>query len=136
MLQLFNLSVAKVDLNVGWSSKEERARAGTMVALAICWRQCSTGGHAGICAGDAALDWVLIALLLIIGLLAYAIAVAREPSRRGNAGAAGGLSYYEGAEDTRGTGRGAAGAERKLRPDAGLRPDVRALALPIEKRGF
>jgi hypothetical protein len=35
-----------------------------------------------------ALEWVLIiALLLINGLLAYAIAVVREPSRRGDEGA-------------------------------------------------
>jgi hypothetical protein len=35
----------------------------------------------------AALEWVLIALLLINGLLAYAIAVTRGPLQHGNAGA-------------------------------------------------
>jgi hypothetical protein len=32
MLQLFHLSAAKVDLDVGWSSEEERSSAGAMAA--------------------------------------------------------------------------------------------------------
>jgi hypothetical protein len=38
MLQLFHLSDAKVDLNVGLFNEEERACAGAMVTLAISWR--------------------------------------------------------------------------------------------------
>jgi hypothetical protein len=58
----------------------------------------------------AALEWVLIALLLINGLLAYAIVVARKPSRRGDASTADGLSYYVGAVDALGTGQDAISA--------------------------
>jgi hypothetical protein len=39
----------------------------------------------------AALEWVIIALLLINGLLTYTIAVAREPSQHGDVGATCGL---------------------------------------------
>jgi hypothetical protein len=68
----------------------------------------------------AALEWVLIALLLINGLLAYAVAVAQEASRRGDAGTAVGLSYYAGVVDAWGTGWGATGASngRCVRPQA------------------
>jgi hypothetical protein len=48
----------------------------------------------------AALEWVLIALLLINGLLAYTIAVTREPSWHGDVGATCGLSCYVGMTDT------------------------------------
>jgi hypothetical protein len=41
MLQLFHLSVAKVDLNVGLFSEEERASAEAMAASAISWRNAS-----------------------------------------------------------------------------------------------
>jgi hypothetical protein len=46
-----------------------------------------------------ALEWVLIALLLINCLLAYAIAVAWESSWHGDVGTAGELSHYVGAAD-------------------------------------
>jgi hypothetical protein len=45
MLQLLYLSVAKVDLDIGWSSEKERASAGAMVAAAVCWQQRSIGGR-------------------------------------------------------------------------------------------
>jgi hypothetical protein len=51
ILQLFYLSVVKVDLNVGLFSEEERASAGAMAALGVSWRQRSTRGRAGIHAG-------------------------------------------------------------------------------------
>jgi hypothetical protein len=38
MLQLFHLSVAKVELNVGLFSEVERASAGAMTASAVSWR--------------------------------------------------------------------------------------------------
>jgi hypothetical protein len=44
MLELFHLSVAKLDLNVGLFSEKERASAGAMVASAVSWQQRSTGG--------------------------------------------------------------------------------------------
>ena len=47
MLQLFHLSVAKVDLNVELFSKEERASAGAMVTSAVSWRQRSIEGRTG-----------------------------------------------------------------------------------------
>ena len=47
MLRLFHLSVAKVDLNVGLFSEEERASAGAMVASAVSWRQRSIEGRTG-----------------------------------------------------------------------------------------
>jgi hypothetical protein len=101
MLQLFHLSVAKINLNVGWSNEEERTSAGAMAALVVSWRQRSTGGRAQASAlAYATLEWVLIALLLINNLLAYTIAIVREPSWCGDAGAA----------DVRGTRRGVVGA--------------------------
>jgi hypothetical protein len=65
------------------------------------------------------LEWVLIALL-VINMLAYAVAVAQEASRRGDAGTAVGLSYYAGVVDAWGTGWGATGASngRCVRPQA------------------
>ena len=51
MLQLFHLSVAKVDLNVGLFSEEERASAGAMAASTVSWRHRSTGGCVGVRAG-------------------------------------------------------------------------------------
>ena len=51
MLQLFHPSVAKVELNVGLLSEEERAIAGAMVASAVSWRQRSTEGRASVRAG-------------------------------------------------------------------------------------
>jgi hypothetical protein len=51
----------------------------------------------------AALEWVLIALLLINDMLAYAITATQERSRHGGAGAAGGLSYYVAVTDAWGT---------------------------------
>jgi hypothetical protein len=51
MLQLFHLSIAKVDLNVGLFSEEERASAGAMAASAVSWRKRSIGGRTGIHAG-------------------------------------------------------------------------------------
>jgi hypothetical protein len=50
MLQLFHLSVAKLDLNVGLFSEEESC-VGAMVASAVSGRQCSTRGHTGVHAG-------------------------------------------------------------------------------------
>ena len=47
MLQLFHLSVAKVDLNVGLFSEEERASAGAMAAVAVSWRQRRVGVRTG-----------------------------------------------------------------------------------------
>jgi hypothetical protein len=49
MLQLFYLSVVKVDLDVEWSSEEEKASVGAMAASAVSWRQRSTGGHVDVC---------------------------------------------------------------------------------------
>jgi hypothetical protein len=54
----------------------------------------------------AALEWVLIALLLINGLLAYAIAVTREPLQHGDAGASAD-SHITWAWGHAGTGQGA-----------------------------
>jgi hypothetical protein len=38
MLQLFHLSIAKLDLDIGLFSEEERASVGAMVALVVSWR--------------------------------------------------------------------------------------------------
>jgi hypothetical protein len=49
MLHLFHLNVAKVDLDVGWSGKEERASTGAMAAaVAVNWRQRSTEACASV----------------------------------------------------------------------------------------
>jgi hypothetical protein len=48
MLQLFHLSVATVDLNVGLFSKEETSSVGATAASTVSWRQCSTEGRAGV----------------------------------------------------------------------------------------
>jgi hypothetical protein len=72
----------------------------------------------------AALEWVLIALLLINGLLAYSIAITREPLQHGDAGASVD-SHITWVWRTR---RGQDGArysyvERELRPDTGPEPE-------------
>ena len=51
MLQLFHLSVAKVDLNTWLFSYEERASARAMAASAISWWRRSIGERTGIRAG-------------------------------------------------------------------------------------
>jgi len=84
-----------------------------MATSAVSWWQRSTGGRTDIRAGVRGLEWVLITLLLINGMLAYAITVAREPSQHGDAGD--------------GTGHG-----RCVEREQHL--DVRALALLIFKR--
>jgi hypothetical protein len=48
---IFHLSLTKVDLNVGLLSTEERASARAIAASAVSWRQCSTGGRAGVRTG-------------------------------------------------------------------------------------
>jgi hypothetical protein len=117
MLQLFHLSVTKVDINVGLFSEEERASVGAMVALAVSWRQHSTGGRAGVRAGARGpfpYD-MLPSLAPREGPRAEAYGISSndrdaDPGYGGDAGATrlkplrgrreGGLPYYAGVADT------------------------------------
>ena len=71
---------------------------------------------------------------MINGLLSYAINVAREPSRHGDAGATCGLILCWHGEHAGDGTRHDRYVERELHPDAGLEPDIQTLALPKQKK--
>jgi hypothetical protein len=93
---LFQLNVAKVDLNVGWSGEEERAGAGAMALSSVSWWQRSTRGRAGVRGPGVGPHRAAP-----YQRPARAIVIAWEP-QRGDVGATSELSYYVGATDTRG----------------------------------
>jgi hypothetical protein len=122
MLQLFHLSIAKVDLNVGLFSEEERASAGARAASTVSWRQRSTED------AHEVLEQKLVASPPRDGYTDPGYGGDTGATRlRPPAGAAGGraplLRGCGGRSVTWGTEQGAA----KLRPDTGLGPDVRVL---------
>jgi hypothetical protein len=145
MLQLFDLSVAKLDLNVGLFSEEERASMGAMAASAVSWRQRSTGGRASVRAGVRGpfLYDMLPPLAPHRGPGAEACGISpcdrdADPGYGGDVGAmrlrppvgtvngqAPLLRGHGGRSVMRGMGQGAA----ELHPDAGLGPDVWVLVI-------